>query len=168
MPLYCTMVNACKQLGGYPIRSYRPLRRRWNRHFGARAWTYWNRVGLMWCLARGREWLGRRSRARTCMRRCGARSVCPHMNVKRLSSRYWTRSRIAWLGGEAVKLSGLGVFTVRQKRERLGRNLKTGEPALISARRVVSFGPSVGLKDKLNSSQRASPPVTTNRRGNLV
>ena len=29
--------------------------------------------------------------------------------------------------GEAVKLSGLGVFTVRQKRERLGRNLKTGQ-----------------------------------------
>jgi integration host factor subunit alpha len=62
--------------------------------------------------------------------------------------------------GEAVKLSGLGVFTMRQKRERLGRNLKTGEPALISARRVVSFRPSVVLKDKLNSSKRASPPAT--------
>ena len=23
MPLYCTMVNACRQIGGYPIRSYR-------------------------------------------------------------------------------------------------------------------------------------------------
>ena len=23
MPLYCTMVNACGQIGGYPIRSYR-------------------------------------------------------------------------------------------------------------------------------------------------
>jgi hypothetical protein len=22
MPLYCTMVNACGQIGGYPIRSY--------------------------------------------------------------------------------------------------------------------------------------------------
>ena len=61
--------------------------------------------------------------------------------------------------GEAVKLSGLGVFTVRQKRERLGRNLTTGEPALISARRVVSFRPSVVLKDKLNSSKRTSPPA---------
>ena len=24
MPLYCTMVNACGRIGGYPIRSYRP------------------------------------------------------------------------------------------------------------------------------------------------
>ena len=61
--------------------------------------------------------------------------------------------------GESVKLSGLGVFTVRQKRERLGRNLTTGEPALISARRVASFRPSVVLKDKLNSSKRTSPPA---------
>jgi integration host factor subunit alpha len=65
--------------------------------------------------------------------------------------------------GEAVKLSGLGVFTVRQKRERLGRNLKTGEPALISARRVVSFKPSVVLKDKLNSFKRTSAHMTQHR-----
>jgi integration host factor subunit alpha len=65
--------------------------------------------------------------------------------------------------GEQVKLSGLGVFTVRQKRERLGRNLKTGEPALISARRVVSFRPSVVLKDKLNSFKRTSAPTTQHR-----
>ena len=24
MPLYCTMVNECGQIGGYPIRSYKP------------------------------------------------------------------------------------------------------------------------------------------------
>ena len=62
--------------------------------------------------------------------------------------------------GEAVKLSGLGVFTVRQKRERLGRNLKTGEPALISAQRFVSFRPFAVLMDKLNLSKRTSAHVT--------
>ena len=56
--------------------------------------------------------------------------------------------------GEAVKLSGLGVFTVRQKSERLRRNLK----AALSAW-AASFRPSVVLKDKLNSSKRASPPA---------
>src|SRR6476661_6816810 len=63
------------------------------------------------------------------------------------------------VGVETVKLSGFGLFSVRKKGQRLGRNPKTGEPAPISARRVVSFRPSVVLKDKLNSSQRASPPA---------
>lgn len=41
--------------------------------------------------------------------------------------------------GESVKLTGLGNFSTRKKKARLGRNPKTGEDALISARRVVSF-----------------------------
>ena len=45
--------------------------------------------------------------------------------------------------GEVVKISGFGTFTLRDKGERLGRNPKTGEPAPISARRVVVFKPSV-------------------------
>jgi integration host factor subunit alpha len=57
--------------------------------------------------------------------------------------------------GETVKLSGLGLFVVRQKRERPGRNPQTGEPVSISARRIVSFRPSVVLKDKLNTPERA-------------
>ena len=35
--------------------------------------------------------------------------------------------------GEAVKISGFGTFTLRDKGERLGRNPKTREPAPISA-----------------------------------
>ena len=66
----------------------------------------------------------------------------------------------ALVRGETVKLSGFGLYTVYQKKERLGRNPKTGEPAPISARRAVSFRPSAVLKDKLNSSKRASPPAT--------
>ena len=48
--------------------------------------------------------------------------------------------------GEAVKISGFGTFTLRDKGERLGRNPKTGEPAPIPARRVVVFKPSAVLK----------------------
>ena len=44
-------------------------------------------------------------------------------------------------GGE-VKLSGFGAFSVRSKREREGRNPKTGAKAKIRARRVVVFRPS--------------------------
>jgi integration host factor subunit alpha len=53
--------------------------------------------------------------------------------------------------GEPVKLSSFGSFTVQQKKERIGRNLKTGELAPISARRTLRFKPSLALKNALNS-----------------
>ena len=53
--------------------------------------------------------------------------------------------------GETVKLSSFGSFVLHQKRERLGRNPKTGEPAPISARRILRFQPSPILKQQINS-----------------
>ena len=41
--------------------------------------------------------------------------------------------------GEPVILRKFGSFHVKEKRERIGRNPKTGEEATISARRVVRF-----------------------------
>ncbi len=41
--------------------------------------------------------------------------------------------------GEQVKLSGFGNFDLRDKKERPGRNPKTGETIPIPARRVVTF-----------------------------
>lgn len=56
----------------------------------------------------------------------------------------------ALIGGENVKLSSFGSFTLRDKRERLGRNPKTGEEVMITPRRVLSFRPSHVLKDRIN------------------
>ena len=53
--------------------------------------------------------------------------------------------------GEVVKLSSFGNFVVRKKKERLGRNPKTGKEALISPRRVVVFKPSAVMKQRVNS-----------------
>jgi len=52
--------------------------------------------------------------------------------------------------GEEVKLSGFGRFVLHNKPERMARNPKTGAPALVSARCVVSFLPSVTLKAKFD------------------
>jgi len=41
--------------------------------------------------------------------------------------------------GESIKLSGFGKFDLRDKKERPGRNPKTGEKVPIPARRVVTF-----------------------------
>lgn len=51
---------------------------------------------------------------------------------------------------EEVKLSSFGAFFVRAKKERLGRNPRTGAGAKISARLVVSFKPSDILRAKIN------------------
>ncbi len=48
--------------------------------------------------------------------------------------------------GKEVKLSGFGVFTLRDNLERPGRNPKTGEEIPICARRVVTFHASEKLK----------------------
>lgn len=48
--------------------------------------------------------------------------------------------------GATVKLSGFGVFCLRNKNSRPGRNPKTGEMIPVSARRVVMFHPSHILK----------------------
>ena len=53
--------------------------------------------------------------------------------------------------GEPVKLSGFGVFQVREKRARMGRNPKTGEPAAIVPRRVISFRASQLMKDRIDA-----------------
>jgi integration host factor subunit alpha len=49
-----------------------------------------------------------------------------------------------------VKLSSFGAFLVRAKRERQGRNPKTGKEARITARLVVTFKPSNVLRDRIN------------------
>ena len=59
----------------------------------------------------------------------------------------------ALIDGEIVKLSSFGTFTSRQKRERIGRNPKTGVAATINARRVISFKPSKLMKARINESE---------------
>ena len=52
--------------------------------------------------------------------------------------------------GETVKLSGFGVFQVRSKRHRMGRNPKTGAPAAIEPRRVIGFRASQVIKARID------------------
>jgi integration host factor subunit alpha len=56
----------------------------------------------------------------------------------------------ALVRGEPVKLRNFGTFNLRAKRQRTGRNPKTGAEAVISARRVVTFHPSPALLTRIN------------------
>ncbi len=53
--------------------------------------------------------------------------------------------------GEAVKFSAFGSFVVRKRRQRMGRNPKTGKKVPIPARRVMVFKPSAVLTARINS-----------------
>lgn len=59
---------------------------------------------------------------------------------------------------EQVKLSGFGNFDLRDKRQRPGRNPKTGEEIPISARRVVTFRPGQKLKVQVENYDGTEPP----------
>ena len=56
--------------------------------------------------------------------------------------------------GDDVKISSFGTFIVRNKKERIGRNPKTGEEVPISARSVVTFRASNVLKTKVNKKKK--------------
>ena len=49
-----------------------------------------------------------------------------------------------------VKISKFGTFTLRKKKERLGRNPKTKEEKVISERNVILFKPSKEIKQFIN------------------
>jgi integration host factor subunit alpha len=58
--------------------------------------------------------------------------------------------------GETVKLSSFGTFGIREKRQRIGRNPKTGEEVPITPRRVLVFRASNIMKKRINQTIRTA------------
>ena len=56
----------------------------------------------------------------------------------------------ALVKGKTVKVSSFGSFSSRQKKQRIGRNPKTGEEVPILPRKVLVFRPSQVLKSRVN------------------
>jgi len=52
--------------------------------------------------------------------------------------------------GEKVTLVGFGTFGVRQRKERTGRNPRTGATIQIPAKRVAKFSPGKSLREKVS------------------
>ena len=64
---------------------------------------------------------------------------------------FFEEIRVALEKGEPVKLSGFGNFALCEKKERPGRNPKTGEDIPITARRVVTFHPGQKLRSRVEA-----------------
>ncbi|ADC61929.1 MULTISPECIES: integration host factor subunit alpha [Allochromatium] len=71
--------------------------------------------------------------------------------AKDIVEMFFEEIRAALERGEQVKLSGFGNFDLREKKERPGRNPKTGEEIPITARRVVTFRPGQKLKSRVEA-----------------
>tara|TARA_B100000886_G_scaffold239655_1_gene168061 strand:- start:2305 stop:2640 length:336 start_codon:yes stop_codon:yes gene_type:complete len=66
------------------------------------------------------------------------------------------------IDGDDVKISSFGTFVVRNKKERIGRNPKTGEEVPITARSVVTFRASNVLKSRVNIKNKELKNELTN------
>ena len=71
--------------------------------------------------------------------------------AKEIVELFFEEIRASLESNENVKLSGFGNFDLRDKKERPGRNPKTGEEIPISARRVVTFKPGQKLKQQVET-----------------
>jgi DNA-binding protein HU-beta len=56
--------------------------------------------------------------------------------------------------GDKVTLHGVGIFSVKKRAARTGRNPATGQPLKIAAKTVPSFTASKTLKDAVNASKK--------------
>ena len=70
---------------------------------------------------------------------------------KELVEAFFDEIKKSLINNEEVKLSGFGNFKILNKRERPGRNPKTGEPAIISARKAVTFKAGQKLRKKMSN-----------------
>lgn len=73
----------------------------------------------------------------------------------------WLESSFDWIksifvAGHSLKISGFGVFEVKKKKSRRGRNPQTGEDLQIGERRVLTFKASPVLKRMIARSSHKS------------
>jgi len=71
--------------------------------------------------------------------------------AKEMVEGFYEEIRNSLSSNRQVKLSGFGNFDLRDKKQRPGRNPKTGEEIPISARRVVTFRPGQKLKARVEA-----------------
>ena len=60
---------------------------------------------------------------------------------------------LAIIKSNKIKISSFGTFSILNKKERMGRNPKTGVQAKIFSRKVVKFKSSLPLKKKINKNE---------------
>jgi integration host factor subunit alpha len=102
---------------------------------------------------------------RTVTRSDLADAVFRRIGLSRLESAQLVETVIEEIGdailrGENVKLSSFGTFMQRSKRERIGRNPKTGVEATITPRQVLVFKASHIMRARINGDNSEQSDTT--------
>lgn len=71
------------------------------------------------------------------------------MNVKKVVQKYLDYVIDSLVKGETVELRNFGVFKVKTRRGRMGRNPRTGEAVPIPAKKAVTFKPGLAMKQQV-------------------
>lgn len=79
----------------------------------------------------------------------------PRSDVERVVDEFFNVISRSLEQGGVVRLSGFGNFLLLDKKQRPGRNPKTGDVIPVKARRVVTFRPGNKLKETVDRSTRA-------------
>ena len=73
-----------------------------------------------------------------------------HRDLERLVNTVFETITKALEDGNRVELRGFGAFSVRERKARIGRNPRTGEPVNVDAKRMPFFKMGKGMRERLN------------------
>jgi nucleoid DNA-binding protein len=78
------------------------------------------------------------------------RTGLPKKDVAIVINTLFDTMKAAFLRKERIELRGFGIFAIKNRKPRIGRNPKTKEEVKIPERTVVIFKPSKIIKDNLH------------------
>ena len=73
-----------------------------------------------------------------------------HRDLEQLVNTVFETITKALENGDRVELRGFGAFSVRERKARIGRNPRTGEPVNVEAKRMPFFKMGKGMRERLN------------------
>ena len=73
-----------------------------------------------------------------------------HRDLEQLVNTVFETITKALESGDRVELRGFGAFSVRERKARIGRNPRTGEPVTVEAKRMPFFKMGKGMRERLN------------------
>jgi integration host factor subunit beta len=85
----------------------------------------------------------------------------PHLfqrDVERIVATIFNEITNSLSNGKRVELRGFGAFSVQKRKERVGRNPRTGEAVMVEAKAIPRFKTGKELRLKLNSKNNIPTP----------
>ena len=73
-----------------------------------------------------------------------------HRDLEQLVNTVFETITKALEDGDRVELRGFGAFSVRERKARIGRNPRTGEPVNVESKRMPFFKMGKGMRERLN------------------